>query len=156
MTGKGIAANMREHYPRWLLRAIVGLLLVANIINLGADLGAMGEALRLLIGGPAVLYVVAFAVLCALLEIFSRYERYVKVLKWLTLSLFAYVATVLVVEVPWREVALSTRSCRISSGSRTISSSSSPCWARRSAPICFSGRPRRRPRTSASTRPSTR
>jgi NRAMP (natural resistance-associated macrophage protein)-like metal ion transporter len=104
VTGKGIAANLREHYPLSLLRAIVLLLLVANIINLGADLGAMGDALRLLIGGSSGVYVVLFAVLCAALEIFSRYARYVKVLKWLTLSLFAYVATVLVVEVPWREV----------------------------------------------------
>jgi Mn2+/Fe2+ NRAMP family transporter len=91
-----------------LLRAIVGLLLVANIINLGADLGAMGDALRLLIGGSSGIYVVLFAALCAALEIFSRYARYVKVLKWLTLSLFAYVATVLVVEVPWREVLYRT------------------------------------------------
>ena len=108
VTGKGIAANIREHYPLSLLRAIVGLLLVANIINLGADLGAMGDALRLLIGGPAHLYVVLFAAACAALEIFSRYARYVKVLKWLTLSLFAYVATVFVVEVSWDEVAYRT------------------------------------------------
>src|SRR5712691_8957918 len=108
VTGKGIAANLREHYPLPLLRVIVGLLLVANIINLGADLGAMGDALRLLVGGRGGVYVVAFAVLCAVLEIFSRYERYVKVLKWLTLSLLAYVATVLVVEVPWREVLYRT------------------------------------------------
>src|SRR5260370_31473466 len=77
--------------------------MVANIINLGADLGAMGDALRLIIGGSTGVYVVAFAVLCAWLEIFLRYPRYVRVLKWLTLSLFAYVATVLVVQVPWHE-----------------------------------------------------
>jgi len=108
VTGKGIAANIREHYPVSLLRAIVGLLLVANIINLGADLGAMGDALRLIIGGSTGVYVVAFAVLCAWLEIFLSYGRYVRVLKWLTLSLFAYVATVLVVEVPWHEVLYRT------------------------------------------------
>jgi NRAMP (natural resistance-associated macrophage protein)-like metal ion transporter len=108
VTGKGIAANIREHYPLSLLRAIVGLLLVANIINLGADLGAMGDALRLLIGGPSGVYVVAFAVLCTVLEIFLRYGRYVKILKWLTLSLFAYVATVLVVDVQWQEVLYRT------------------------------------------------
>jgi NRAMP (natural resistance-associated macrophage protein)-like metal ion transporter len=108
VTGKGIAANLREHYPLSLLRAIVGLLLVANIINLGADLGAMGDALRLLIGGPSGVYVVAFAVLCTVLEIFLRYGRYVKILKWLTLSLFAYVATVLVVDVQWQEVLYRT------------------------------------------------
>jgi NRAMP (natural resistance-associated macrophage protein)-like metal ion transporter len=65
VTGHGIAGNIRRHYPPWLLRGIVALLLVANVINLGADLGAMGEALRLLIGGPPRLDVVAFAVGCA-------------------------------------------------------------------------------------------
>src|SRR5664279_1713627 len=63
VTGEGIAGNIRRHYPKPLLRAIVGLLLIANIINLGADLGAMGDALKLLIGGPAHVYVVAFAVI---------------------------------------------------------------------------------------------
>ncbi len=108
VTGEGIASNIRQHYPAWLLRVIVGLLLVANIINLGADLGAMGDALHLLVGGSAHLYVVLFAVVCAALEIFSRYERYVSILKWGTLSLFAYVAVVLVVKVPWGQVAYAT------------------------------------------------
>jgi NRAMP (natural resistance-associated macrophage protein)-like metal ion transporter len=105
VTGKGIAANLRDHYPLSLLRLLVVLLAVANTVNLGADLGAMGDALRLLIGGSAQFYVVTFAVLCAALEIFLSYARYVKILKWLSLSLFAYVGTVLVVEVPWAEVA---------------------------------------------------
>ncbi len=105
VTGHGIAGNIRRHYPAWLLRGIVALLLAANIINLGADLGAMGEALRLLIGGPPHLYVVAFAVGCGLLEIFVRYERYVSILKWTSVSLFAYVVTALVVDVPWAQVA---------------------------------------------------
>jgi NRAMP (natural resistance-associated macrophage protein)-like metal ion transporter len=104
VTGHGIAGNIRRHYRPWLLRAIVLLLLAANIINLGADLGAMGEALRLLIGGPPRLYVVCFAVACALLEVFVRYERYVSLLKWASVSLFAYVATALVVDVPWGQV----------------------------------------------------
>ncbi|HYM30757.1 MAG TPA: divalent metal cation transporter [Candidatus Cybelea sp.] len=108
VTGRGIASNIRMHYPAWLLRAIVGLLLVANIINLGADLGAMGDALYLLVGGSAHIYVVLFAVACAALEIFSRYERYVSILKWGTLSLFAYVAAVFVVKVPWGQVAYQT------------------------------------------------
>src|SRR5947208_1242206 len=108
VTGKGIAANLREHYSIWLLRPIVTLLLVANFINLGADLGAMGDGLRLLIGGPRGLYVVLLAAACTTLEIFSSYERYVKVLKWLTLSLFAYVAVALIVQVPWREVGYNT------------------------------------------------
>ena len=108
VTGRGIAGNIRLHYPAWLLRLIVGLLLIANIINLGADLGAMGAALVLLIGGSAHFYVVLFAVFCALLEIFSRYDRYVRILKWMSLSLFSYVAAALVVHVDWAAVAVST------------------------------------------------
>jgi NRAMP (natural resistance-associated macrophage protein)-like metal ion transporter len=107
VTGRGIAGNLRAHYPLPLLRGIVGLLLLANVINIGADLGAMGAALKLLIGGPAFLYVVAFAALSIGLEVFVRYSRYVSVLKYLTLSLLAYVATVFVVGTPWLEVASS-------------------------------------------------
>jgi NRAMP (natural resistance-associated macrophage protein)-like metal ion transporter len=116
VTGRGIAGNIRAHYSSWLLRPIVGLLLVANIVNLAADLGAMGAALRLLLGGPARLYVVGFAVLCAALEIFARYERYVAILKWTTLSLFAYVATALAVRVPWAEVGWATLVPHVSPG----------------------------------------
>ncbi len=108
VTGRGIAGNLRAHYPPWLLRAIVALLLIANIANLGADLGAMGEALQLLIGGSAKLYVVLFAVACAILEIFARYERYVAILKWSSLSLLAYAATALIIDVPWANVARHT------------------------------------------------
>jgi len=104
-TGKGIAGNIRQHYPNWLLQAIVALLLVANILNIGADLGAMADASALLIGGPALLYVVTFGVLCGLLEIYMQYARYVSVLKWLTLALFAYFGTAMVVKIPWGEAA---------------------------------------------------
>ena len=97
VTGQGIAGNIRAHYPRWLLYAIVGLLLIANIINLGADLGAMAAALKLLIGGPSRLYVVGFAIGCTWLEVFSRYQRYVAILKWISFALLAYVAVALVV-----------------------------------------------------------
>jgi NRAMP (natural resistance-associated macrophage protein)-like metal ion transporter len=108
VTGQGIAGNIRLHYSKLLLRAIVALLLLANIINLGADLGAMGDAVTLLVGGPSHLYVVAFAVGCAALETFSRYERYVILLKWSSIVLFAYVATALVVNTPWGQVARDT------------------------------------------------
>jgi NRAMP (natural resistance-associated macrophage protein)-like metal ion transporter len=105
VTGRGIAGNIRAHYPALLLRIIVALLLIANVINLGADLGAMGEALGLILGGPQKLYVVAFAVGCTLLEVFSRYDRYIRVLKWLSLTLLAYVGAALMVDVPWGQVA---------------------------------------------------
>ncbi len=105
VTGKGIAANMRRYYPRSLLHALVGLLVLANVINIGADLGAMGAALQLVLPGPQWLYVAAFAFLTVLLEVFMRYARYVSVLRWLTLSLLAYVATVFVVGAPWGTVA---------------------------------------------------
>src|SRR6202166_5307907 len=101
VTGYGIAQNLRRHYSPWLLRAVVTLLLVANVINLGADLGAMGAALGLLIGGPEHLYTVLFGVACILLETFMSYARYAAVLKWATLSLFSYVAVVFAAHVPW-------------------------------------------------------
>lgn len=101
ITGRGIAHNLRRHYPRWLLRAVVTLLLVANIINLGADLGAMGAALVLLIGGSGQLYTLLFGVVCIVLEVWLSYPRYAAVLKWTTLSLFSYVAVVFVADVPW-------------------------------------------------------
>ncbi len=104
-TGKGIAANIRIHYSSWVLQAIVLLLLAANTINIGADLGAMADALRLLIGGPRLLYVVALAAFCAALQIYVPYKSYAAVLRWLTLSLFSYFGTVLVVKMPWGEVA---------------------------------------------------
>jgi NRAMP (natural resistance-associated macrophage protein)-like metal ion transporter len=105
VTGRGIAANLRAHYPNWLLQSIVALVLVANVINIGADLGAMGDALDLLIGGPKFLYVLAFAIVCAGLQVFIDYSKYVGLLKWLTLALLAYFGTVMVVHVPWAEAA---------------------------------------------------
>jgi NRAMP (natural resistance-associated macrophage protein)-like metal ion transporter len=108
VTGIGIAANLRRHYPPWLLRAAVVILLVANIANLGADLGAMGAALQLLTGGPTILYTAAFGILCVLLEIFLRYRRYAEFLRLLTLSLFAYVAVVFAVHVDWHQAIRDT------------------------------------------------
>src|SRR5436190_10211165 len=103
ITGKGIAGNLRQHYPNWLLQVIVALLFIANTINIGADLGAMADALGLLVGGPVLIYVVAFGSFCAILQVFMAYQPYVAVLKWLTLALFAYFGTVMVVHVPWAE-----------------------------------------------------
>jgi NRAMP (natural resistance-associated macrophage protein)-like metal ion transporter len=105
ITGKGIAANLRQHYPNWILQCLVLLLIMANTINIGADLNAMGEATALLASGPKILYVVIFGVTCAVLQVFMKYKRYVSVLKWLTVVLFAYFGTVMVVKVPWAEAA---------------------------------------------------
>ncbi len=101
VTGAGIARNLRRHYPRPVLWAVVSLLLVANIINLGADLSAMGAALQLLTGGNAGLYTLMFGIICIVLEVALSYPRYASVLKWTTLSLFTYVAVVVVAGVPW-------------------------------------------------------
>lgn len=105
VTGHGLGGNLRRNYPSGALYALVGLLVVANTINLGADLGAMAAALKLLIGGPALFYVVLFGVVSVLLEVFVRYSRYVSVLKWLSLSLFAYVATLFAVNLDWLDIA---------------------------------------------------
>lgn len=104
-TGHGISGNLCRHYPNWLLYAVVSLLFFANAINIGADLSAMGEAVRLLIGGPSALYVVVFGVASVLAIVFLHYGTYVRVLKWLTLSLFAYVAALFASNVPWSEAA---------------------------------------------------
>ncbi len=101
VTGAGIARNLRRHYPRPILWFMVSLLLIANIVNLGADLSAMGAALTLLIGGSGALYTVLFGILCIVLEVGLSYARYSAILKWTTLSLFTYVAVVVVAHVPW-------------------------------------------------------
>ena len=100
VTGAGIARNLRRHYPRPLLWSVV-LLLVANIVNLGADLGAMGAALALLLGGNGALYTLMFGAICVVIEVALNYARYASLLKWTTLSLFSYVAVVMVAGVPW-------------------------------------------------------
>jgi NRAMP (natural resistance-associated macrophage protein)-like metal ion transporter len=105
VTGRGIAGNLKRHYPIGVTYVIVTLLVIANVINIAADLGAMGAALKLIIGGPALVYVALFGMVTILLEVFSQYSRYVSILKWLTLSLFAYVGVVFVVHVPWATVA---------------------------------------------------
>jgi Mn2+/Fe2+ NRAMP family transporter len=92
-TGLGIAANMRNHYSPWVLRTLVLFLCLANIINIGADLGAMGDILRLLVAGPQLLSVVFFGALCASLQIFLQYRRFVFFLRWLCLALLAYSGT---------------------------------------------------------------
>ncbi|HEX2792979.1 MAG TPA: divalent metal cation transporter [Croceicoccus sp.] len=108
VTGRGIAQNLRRHYPRWLLRTVVLMLLVANMINLGADLGAMGAVMGLVLPGPVLAYTVGFAVVSVLLEVLVSYNRYARILKWATLSLFAYVGVLLFAEVDWAATAKGT------------------------------------------------
>jgi len=104
VTGSGIAANLRNRYPRWLLYAVVSIMLIANTFNLGADIGAMGAAAQLLLPGSVRLYIVVFGVVSLLLQLLIPYTRYVKYLKWLTLSLFTYVASAFFAHVPWRSM----------------------------------------------------
>lgn len=104
VSGHGLATNIRRYYPTWLLYSIVGLLLTANTINIAADVTAMGAALQLIVGGPAQVYAVGFGVMSLLLQIFIPYRNYVRILKWLTLALLAYVATAFVVHIPWSHV----------------------------------------------------
>lgn len=105
LSGRGLAANIKAEFPKPVLYAIVGLLLLANTINIAADIAAMGEALRLLLGGSAHVYSVTFGLLCLVLQVFIPYQRYVRYLKWLTLALLAYVAVVFTIHVPWLDVA---------------------------------------------------
>jgi Mn2+/Fe2+ NRAMP family transporter len=104
VTGHGLMDGMRKYYPHRLVYALMASLVVANVINLAADIGAMGAALELLIGGPALVYAAGFALLSLLLQVFIPFTRYAPFLKLLTLSLLAYVATVLVIDVPWLTV----------------------------------------------------
>jgi NRAMP (natural resistance-associated macrophage protein)-like metal ion transporter len=103
VTGHGISGNVCRHYPSWLLGGVVALLFIANTINIAADLGAMADATKLLIGGHGIVYVVLFGVTSVAAQIFLDYKRYVAVLKWLTLSLFAYVGALAFAHISWGE-----------------------------------------------------
>ena len=100
--GSGIAENIRKHYPKPVLYGLVSLLCLANIFNLGADITAMGAATQLVFGGSLNAYVLVLGLLSLLLQIYVPYREYVRYLKWMTLVLFAYVATAFVVHVPWK------------------------------------------------------
>ena len=102
VTGEGLTKNMSKLCPRWLTFSLIGLLVVANTINIAADVAAMADAVALMIGGPELLYVFGFGALCIATQVYFSYERTVRILKWLTLGLFAYVAVVLAVAVPWK------------------------------------------------------
>ena len=104
-TGRGLAANLRGHYPGSILKGAAALLVLANTINIGADLGAMAAATRLLLPAlPAGLWVLLFGLALSVAPILVDYVRYVRVLRWLTLSLFAYFAVLCTIHVPWGQV----------------------------------------------------
>jgi NRAMP (natural resistance-associated macrophage protein)-like metal ion transporter len=104
VSGHGLATNMRRLYPIWMLYSVVVLLVIANTVNIAADLSAMGSAVELLIGGSGRWYAAGFGVLSLVLQMFIPYRRYVRVLKWLTLALLAYVAVIFTVHISWTQV----------------------------------------------------
>jgi NRAMP (natural resistance-associated macrophage protein)-like metal ion transporter len=106
VTGHGLAANMLAVFPKPVVGVLVALLFVANTINIGADLSAMGAAAKLAVGGSEHLYTALFALACLAGTVFIPYHRYVDVLKWLTFSLFAYVGIVFTVKIDWSAVAV--------------------------------------------------
>lgn len=106
VTGHGLAANMKRAFPRPWLLLLVGLLITANTLNIAADIAAMAEALRLLVGGSAHVYAVTFGLACVVMQVFLPYRTYVRGLKWLTLALLAYVGVVCMVHIDWGDVLL--------------------------------------------------
>jgi NRAMP (natural resistance-associated macrophage protein)-like metal ion transporter len=104
VTRRGLAANIKAAYPRTVVLAVVGMLVVANTLNIAADIAAMAEALRLLVGGSPHVYAVTFGLVCLVLQVFLPYQRYVRWLKWLTLALLAYVAVAFTLKLDWLEV----------------------------------------------------
>ncbi len=107
VTRHGLAANIRRAFPRGVTFTLVALLVIANTLNVSADIAAMGEAMQLLAGGSQTLYSIGFGVLCLGLQVFLPYRRYVRWLKWLTLSLLAYVGVAFALDIDWLRVARS-------------------------------------------------
>ena len=120
LTGRGLAANIKIEFPPWVLYGIVGLLMVANTFNIAADIAMMGEATRLVIGGSALHYSIAFGLICLVLQVFVPYHTYVRFLKWLTLALLSYVAVVFTIHVPWLTVARAVLAPRFIFGPESI------------------------------------
>jgi NRAMP (natural resistance-associated macrophage protein)-like metal ion transporter len=101
VTGAGLAKNLAASFPKWLVSALVGILVLANAVNIGADLSAMAAGADLLVGGDAHVFVLMFALVSVLLQVLVPYHQYARVLKWLTLSLFAYIGVLLTVHTDW-------------------------------------------------------
>jgi NRAMP (natural resistance-associated macrophage protein)-like metal ion transporter len=108
VTGKGLTENFARFCPSWIVTGLIALLVLANVINVGADLNAMGDSAALVLGGHSAFYTIAFGVASLLLQVFLPYNNYVKVLKWLTLSLLAYVGVAFTVHVDWFTALRST------------------------------------------------
>jgi Mn2+/Fe2+ NRAMP family transporter len=106
VTGTGLAGNLGRAFPKKIVGLLIGILLIANVINIGADLSAMAASAAVVAGGGQHFFVVGFAALCVLLQLFIPYRQYANILKWLTLSLFAYVGVVLLVEIDWPQALL--------------------------------------------------
>ena len=108
VTGRGLAGNLRRHFPRPLLYVVVTMLVVANTINIGSDIGAMAASVGMLVGGPILIYTLAFGVVSAIVQVLVPYHRYVAFLKWLCAALFVYIGVGFVVRIPWAQVMRST------------------------------------------------
>ncbi|MGE5432523.1 MAG: NRAMP family divalent metal transporter [Syntrophomonadaceae bacterium] len=108
VTGRGLAGNMMRHYPPWIGILVTSLMIIANVINIGADIAAMGSAMKLIIGGPEILYAILLATLSLILQVFIPYIKYVKILKWLSLALFSYMFTAFIVKVEWKSALMAT------------------------------------------------
>ncbi|MEO6683418.1 MAG: divalent metal cation transporter [Ginsengibacter sp.] len=108
VTGKGLAANIKQHYNKTVLYSVVSLVIIANVINIGADIGAMAAAARILLPMPFVIWTISITTIILLLEIFTSYKVYARFLKWLAVSLLAYPITVLIVDLPWTSVLKAT------------------------------------------------
>lgn len=109
VTGRGLAANIRIHFPRWVLYLCTILLFIANVINIGADIGAMAKATQLIF--PQITFtfaVIGFTVLSLVLQIFTSYELFARYLKWLAMILIAYIFTAFMVNLDWLEVLKGT------------------------------------------------
>ncbi len=108
VTGRGVAANMRTFYGRKIALPLVLMLLISNVFNLGADIGAMGSAAKLLFGGSEHIFAVCFAIVSIVLQVFVPYRKYSNILKWLTFVLLSYIGVVFFVRIPWGEVIKAT------------------------------------------------
>jgi NRAMP (natural resistance-associated macrophage protein)-like metal ion transporter len=106
VSGKGLAGNMRKHYPAWILVIVTTIILVVNIINIGADISGMTTAVRLLVPWPAMLVSASISVIIILLLIFLSYRQIAQYLKWIAVVMLAYVVSALLVKQPWHEIAL--------------------------------------------------